>query len=130
MKVSREEAAANHERILDVAGRLFREKGFAGIGVADLMKSAGLTHGGFYGHFGSKNDLAAESCGRTLTRAADRWAAAAQDAGEDAFATLVKNYLSEERFAAPGSGCVFATLGSDAARQGRSLRRVFADGLE
>ncbi len=51
MKVSREEAAANHDRIVEVASRLFREKGFDGIGVADLMKGAGMTLGGFYGHF-------------------------------------------------------------------------------
>ena len=59
MKVSREQAAANRERILDVATRLFRERGLDGIGVADLMREAGLTHGGFYGHFASKEDLIA-----------------------------------------------------------------------
>ena len=59
MRVTREQAAANREKILDVAGRLFRERGFDGIGLADIMKRAGLTHGGFYGHFASKDDLAA-----------------------------------------------------------------------
>ena len=66
MKVSREQAAANRERILDVATRLFRERGLDGIGVADLMREAGLTHGGFYGHFASKEDLIAEACKRSL----------------------------------------------------------------
>ena len=65
MKVSREQAAANRERILDVASRLFRERGLDGIGVADLMKNAGLTHGGFYGHFSSKEDLMAQACARS-----------------------------------------------------------------
>ena len=64
MKVSREQAAANRERILDEAARLFRERGFNGIGVADVMKSAGLTHGGFYGQFSSKEDLIAQVCQR------------------------------------------------------------------
>src|SRR2546422_11254739 len=68
VRVTREQAAAHRERILDVAGTLFRERGFDGIGVADIMKQAGLTHGGFYGHFKSKDDLAAEIPGRVLGR--------------------------------------------------------------
>ena len=59
MRVSRQKAAENRERIIDAAGVLFREKGFDGIGVADIMKAAQLTHGGFYGHFASKDDLVA-----------------------------------------------------------------------
>ena len=66
MKVTREQAAENRERIIKTAARLFRERGFDGIGVADLMKSAGLTHGGFYGHFSSKEDLAAEAVAHAL----------------------------------------------------------------
>ncbi len=68
MRVTREQAAAHRERILDVAGTLFRERGFDRIGVADVMKQAGLTHGGFYGHFKSKEDLAAEITARVLGR--------------------------------------------------------------
>src|SRR3981081_1255258 len=70
MKVSREQAAENRERILDTAARLFREKGFDGIGVADLMQGAGLTHGVFYGQFASKEDLAAQACERALAQSA------------------------------------------------------------
>src|ERR1700686_1789203 len=66
MRVTREQAAAHRQTILDAAGTLFREHGFAGTGVDDIMKRAGLTHGGFYGHFGSKADLAAETCARGL----------------------------------------------------------------
>ena len=66
MKVSRVEAEQNRERIIDVAAKLFRERGFDGIGVADLMKSAGLTHGGFYRHFASKEDLMEQACTRAL----------------------------------------------------------------
>ncbi len=68
MRVTREQAAANREKILAAAGLLFRERGFDGIGVADIMKRAGLTHGGFYGHFASKDDLGAEITTRVLGR--------------------------------------------------------------
>src|SRR6266545_3480260 len=68
VRVTREQAAANREKILEVAGTLFRERGYDGIGVADIMKHAGLTHGGFYGHFRSKDDLAAEITSRVLGR--------------------------------------------------------------
>jgi len=61
IRVTREQAAAHRERIVQVASTLFRKHGFNGIGVADIMKAAGLTHGGFYGHFASKDDLAAEA---------------------------------------------------------------------
>ncbi len=64
MRVSREKFAENRERILDAAARLFREKGYDGVGVADIMKAAGLTHGGFYGHFASKDDLIAQASSR------------------------------------------------------------------
>jgi TetR/AcrR family transcriptional regulator, transcriptional repressor for nem operon len=128
MKVSREQAAENRKRIIDVAGRLFRERGFDGIGVADLMQAAGLTHGGFYGHFGSKDDLAAEACGRALGRSAEKWAALADGSG-DALAALVKHYVSERHRDAPGSGCVLASLGADAARQGQPIRQALTEGL-
>jgi len=73
MKVSREQAALNRERIVEEAGKLFRERGYDGIGVADLMKGAGLTHGGFYGHFASKEALLAECTARGLEAAVLRW---------------------------------------------------------
>src|SRR5213075_3540596 len=66
MKVTREQAARNRERIVETAAERFRERGFEGIGVADLMKEVGLTHGGFYGHFSSKEDLIAEASDRAL----------------------------------------------------------------
>ncbi|MBS1181573.1 MAG: transcriptional regulator [Proteobacteria bacterium] len=66
MKVSREQMAENRVRILDATSRLFREKGFEAVTVADVMKAAGLTHGGFYGHFASKDDLVAQSLAHSL----------------------------------------------------------------
>ena len=73
MKVTREQAAENRQRVVETAARLFREKGFDGIGVADLMKTAGLTHGGFYGQFSSKEDLAAQACARALAESEKKW---------------------------------------------------------
>src|SRR5260221_10831258 len=72
MRVNREQAAASRERILDAAARRFRERGLDGIGVADLMKDAGFTHGGFYAHFDSKEDLMAQACSRALDGALER----------------------------------------------------------
>src|SRR5258705_3763882 len=69
VRVTRKQAAANREKVLDVAGTLFRERGFDGIGGAGIMKRAGLTHGGFYGQFASKDDLAAETTARVVGKA-------------------------------------------------------------
>jgi TetR/AcrR family transcriptional regulator, transcriptional repressor for nem operon len=129
VKVTREEAAANRERIIEAASRLFREKGFNGIGVADLMKEAGLTHGGFYGHFKSKDDLAAQACGAALAKGADLWTSLVGRSGEDPLGAAARSYLSERHLSSPGSGCVFATLAPEAARGGPKLRRVFAEGM-
>ena len=83
MKVSREQAAQNRDRVVEGAARLFRERGFEGVGVADLMKKAGLTHGGFYGHFSSKEDLIAEASARALTRSLALWSEVAERASGD-----------------------------------------------
>jgi TetR/AcrR family transcriptional regulator, transcriptional repressor for nem operon len=129
MKVSREQAAANRERIVDMAARQFREKGFDGIGVADLMKSAGLTHGGFYGHFASKSELAAKACERALQASAAKWKMLAEAGGEDAFAALVANYVSHTHRDRRGTGCVLSSLGSDAARQDGPVRDAVGAGV-
>jgi TetR/AcrR family transcriptional repressor of nem operon len=130
MRVSREKAAANRERIIDAAGALFRTKGFDGIGVADIMKAADLTHGGFYGHFDSKNDLVAQASQRAMARAAVNWKNIVADAPDRPYAALLKHYLSRHHRDDPGMGCAFAALSADAARSGRSVRRAFAEGLE
>jgi len=129
MRVSKEQAAENRRRIVEVAGALFREKGFNGIGVADLMKEAGLTHGGFYGHFASKDDLAAEACTGTLATAAERWERLAREKPEEALATIAGNYLSAKHRDKPATGCPIAALGVDAARQDGPVRRAFTEGL-
>ncbi|MGQ9367561.1 TetR/AcrR family transcriptional regulator [Azospirillum sp. ST 5-10] len=129
MRVSREQAAENRRRIVEVAGALFRERGFNGIGVADLMKEAGLTHGGFYGHFASKDDLAAEACTRTLAAAAERWERTAAAAPGDALAAIAAFYLAPAHRDAPAAGCPIAALAVDVARQGGPARRAFTGGL-
>src|SRR5438477_4456352 len=93
MKVSREQAAQNRERILDVAAQLFRERGFDGIGVADLMKEAGLTHGGFYGHFSSKEELIAEASARAATNTLALLSEQAERAANDPLAAFASGYL-------------------------------------
>ncbi|RDJ24101.1 TetR family transcriptional regulator [Bosea caraganae] len=130
MKVSREQAAENRERIIEVAGRLFRERGFDGIGVADLMKAAGLTHGGFYGHFKSKEDLIAQASARAHAGTCEAWSQTADRLGGEAFAVLASQYLSVAHRDNPGMGCAFAALGSEAGRQGEAVRSVFSQGLE
>ena len=123
MKVTKAQAEANRALVVETASQLFREKGFDGVGVADLMAAAGFTHGGFYKQFGSKADLMAEStaCGIAQT--------AALSEGVDA-PTFVSHYLSREHRDGRATGCTMAALGGDAARQPESVRLAFADGVE
>src|SRR3954447_14816058 len=127
MKVSREQAAQNRERILDAAAQLFRERGFDGIGVADLMKEAGLTHGGFYGHFSSKDDLIAQASARELTRSLAYWSTVAERAAGDPLSAVADAYLTRSHRDNPGAGCVLASLGPDVSRQGPAVRHAVTD---
>jgi len=130
MRVSREKAAENRERIIEAAGALFRGRGFDGIGVADIMKAADLTHGGFYGHFDSKDDLVAQASRRAMARAAINWDKVVAGAKSDPYAALLAHYLSPRHRDEPGQGCAFAALSGDAARCGKPVQTVFAQGLE
>ncbi len=129
MRVSREQAAENRGKILQVAAQLFREKGFDGIGIADLMKKVGLTHGGFYGHFSSKEDLMAQTC----TYAVDEILAQGQDSPAlvrgNKYKAFIGRYLSVEHRDNPGSGCLMAALGVDAARQSPVIKHAFTEGF-
>lgn len=129
MKVSREQAAQNRDRILETAARLFRERGFDGIGVADIMKDAGLTHGGFYGHFDSKQELMAQACAQSLAKSVDRWEDAFERSPKDPLGGVVQAYLSTKHRDNPGLGCTLAALGPDAYRQGIQVRRTLTAGL-
>ncbi len=123
MRVSRQEAAENRERIVAAASRLFRDKGLDGIGVDAIMKEAGLTHGGFYGHFASKDALAAEATQRAIDHSS-AWQARLTSLGELAMA-----YLSPRHRADRANGCPVAALGGDFARRGAAQRRVLAAGI-
>ena len=127
MRVTREQAEANREQILEVAGQLFRERGYDGIGVADIMKRAGLTHGGFYGHFPSKDDLAAETTARVLAR--NGWLQRMTGKAHPSMTDVIRRYLTTRHRDNAGHGCLLAALGSDVARQPRSVRRAFTEGL-
>ncbi len=127
MKVSREQAASNRERVLDAATRLFRERGFDGIGLADVMKDAGLTHGGFYGQFGSKEDLAEEVCSRSMAQSLERWSRKLET--ERGFDALLDHYLSERHRDHAGQGCTLPALGADVPRRGKGVRRAFGNGV-
>ncbi|HTV37055.1 MAG TPA: TetR/AcrR family transcriptional regulator [Xanthobacteraceae bacterium] len=130
MRVSREKAAEHRERIIDAAGALFRSKGFDGVGVADIMKAADLTHGGFYGHFESKDDLIAQASKRSMASAAANWRKVAAEAPDDAFAALLNHYLSKRHRDDPGHGCAFAALSGEASRSGKPVQDAFAEGIE
>ena len=119
MKVSREQMAENRRRILDAASRLFREKGFDAVSVAEVMKAAGLTHGGFYGHFRSKDDLIEHALTHVL---------AGSTGGED-LRTYVDAYLSPRHRDDAGGGCPTASLAAAARHQTPGVRSAMAEGL-
>ena len=133
MKLTKEQVADNRHRIIDTAGRLFREHGFDGVGLADLMKAAGFTHGGFYNHFSSKQALAAEAALAGVRRSNSKLSDALTDEerGPDSgLANFVERYLSSEHRDDRAGGCTIASLACDAAREGKEIQASFAKGIE
>jgi TetR/AcrR family transcriptional regulator, transcriptional repressor for nem operon len=129
MRVSRIQAAENRQTVINVASRLFRERGFDGIGLKDLMKGAGLTQGAFYKQFTSKDDLAAQASKRALESASRRWSAAADADPQNPLGAVIAFYLSMEHCAERMDGCPVVALGSDAARQGADVKASFEAGI-
>src|SRR3954453_13294390 len=129
MRVSRIQTEKNREPVIDVASRLFREHGFDGIGLKDLMESAGLTQGAFYKQFASKDDLAAQASRRALESAFRRWSAAAAANPQDPLGAVIAFYISMEHCAERMDGCPIVALGSDAARQGVDVKASFEAGI-
>jgi TetR/AcrR family transcriptional repressor of nem operon len=129
MRVSRIQAEENRQTVIEVASRLFREHGFDGIGLKDLMKGAGLTQGAFYKQFASKGDLAAQASKRALENSSSRWSAAAAARPEDPLGAVVAFYLSMAHCAERMDGCPIVALGSDAARQGSEVKASFESGI-
>jgi TetR/AcrR family transcriptional regulator, transcriptional repressor for nem operon len=116
---------ASHDRILDAASRALRRGGYAGVGVADVMKEAGLTHGGFYAHFASRDALLAgalEHAGKESAGSLSQRIAARVADGSTPFRALIELYLSDRHLAAVETGCPVAALGSEMPRQSAELR--------
>ena len=122
MKVNKQTMAEHREQIIESAARQFRENGFDGISVADVMKEAGLTHGGFYGHFDSKEELMALASQRAVHNSVNKYAKIIEEAPQKPLMALVKSYLSQRHQAHPETGCLFAALGSELARQPSSVK--------
>jgi TetR/AcrR family transcriptional repressor of nem operon len=121
MKVRREQVTENRRTILESAGRLFRERGFDSVTVAEIMKAAGLTHGGFYGYFKSKDELIAQALAEALTNAA---------APSDGLAAYVASYLSRTHRDDLAGGCPTAALAAETIHQAGSARTEMTAGLK
>ena len=126
MRVSKEVMADHRVAILEAAASLFRARGFEGVSVAELMKKAGLTHGGFYGHFESKEDLIAQALERLLVQSTSKWEAVMETAEGDPVEAFTQSYLSMRHMTAQGEGCLFPALGADLARLPAGVRFNFA----
>ena len=129
MKVSREQATRNRAHVVEVAGTEFRKHGFDGIGVADLMMAAGLTHGGFYHNFCSQDARAAEAVTQVFANTTARLRELA-GAARDPLSAIVHYYLSPEHRDSLAGGCAIGALAQDAARGSEPLRAAFQAGIE
>jgi TetR/AcrR family transcriptional repressor of nem operon len=131
MRYSREHKLETHARIVKKASVRLREKGAHGVGVADLMKEAGLTHGGFYAHFDSREALVIEAFGYAMDRSTEHWRKLAEATPpEKRLATIVNSYLTPVHRDNPGHGCAVPTLGAEIARESPKTRKAFAARLE
>ena len=129
MRQSREQKAKTHERIVEVASERIREQGLDGPAVAEIMHAAGLTHGGFYKHFESRDDVIAEATDRALAHS-DRHVHELTDDAQDPLAAFVDWYLSAEHRDDPASGCAVPALGDDVRRGDERLRSAYSRQVE
>jgi TetR/AcrR family transcriptional repressor of nem operon len=119
-----------HKKLLKIAAGTLREKGPDGLAVADLMKTAGLTHGGFYAHFKSKDALLTETLGEIFARVGRRWDRIMDDLPpREALDAYIDFYLSPQHRDHPESGCPVVALNSDLPRQSRAFRKAFDAGV-
>ncbi|WP_407522867.1 TetR/AcrR family transcriptional regulator [Methylobacterium oryzisoli] len=131
MRVSKEAAAASRARIVAAAARLLRERGIEATSLADVMAAAGMTHGGFYKHFRSKDDLVAAALGAAFAEHAERFAQRRAAHGvEAALGAYVEEYFSPEHVAHPGLGCPVAALGAETGRGAAEVSAALARGVE
>ena len=133
MRITKERAAENRARVVVEAAKLFREKGFDGVGVAELMRAAGLTHGGFYNHFDSKEALETAACEAIFERSIARIRAVADVPDEggrrEAFEAYRRRYVSREARDAPGPACPMVAFAGDVSRKPEPVREAYAQGL-
>ncbi|MEH2589164.1 TetR/AcrR family transcriptional regulator [Bradyrhizobium sp. AZCC 1721] len=131
MRYSKEHKQETHVRIVKKASVRLREKGAHGIGVADLMKEAGLTHGGFYAHFDSREALVIEAFAYAMDRSVEHWRKiAAETPPEKRLSTIIDSYVSTVHRDDPGRGCAVTTLGAEIVRESAKTRKAFAAKLE
>jgi TetR/AcrR family transcriptional repressor of nem operon len=124
MRYPAEETAAKHERIVKEASRLFRERGFENVSVSEVMKAAGLTHGAFYAHFGSKEELQAAAVAYGIKVSLGRMQRNKKNRG-----SYADRYLSRWHRDNPGDGCTMAALAQEVARSTPELKAAFEQGL-
>ncbi|MFJ7792881.1 TetR/AcrR family transcriptional regulator [Pseudomonas sp. NPDC096950] len=133
-RVSRKQAELNREIIVEAATRLFRERGLHGISVVDVMGAAGLTHGGFYGHFESKEALAQEACSRAFSQSLERWKQRIDDSSDplSARASIIAPYLSVANRDNPGESCPVTAFAGDMCHETAEsgLHQTYTQGLE
>jgi TetR/AcrR family transcriptional repressor of nem operon len=133
MRITKERVAENRERVVAEAARLFRERGFDGVGVAELMAAAGLTHGGFYNHFDSKDEVEAAACASVFEKSVARVAAIAAEPDaavrEARFADYCERYVSPAARDAAAASCPMVAFAGDVSRQSEAVRAAYARGL-
>jgi TetR/AcrR family transcriptional regulator, transcriptional repressor for nem operon len=129
MKKSKAETAETRRRIIEIASQQFKAKGITATGVAEIMAAAGLTHGGFYRHFDSKEQLIAEACANSMDQMVDSVVDAAEG-GRDSLLTHLEHFLSTERRDNVLSGCPLVAMGSEIVRADGDARRAATKGFE
>ncbi|MER5787870.1 TetR/AcrR family transcriptional regulator [Streptomyces sp. NPDC001980] len=130
MGSSQAEKAASHARIVKTAAARFRRDGVNGVGVAELMQEAGLTHGGFYRHFASRDELVAEAVESALEQGNKRFLTAAARGGQEAYTAIVDGYLSIAHRDTPEDGCAVAALPQDVSRADERTRAAYGRQVE
>ena len=132
VRATKEEAVRTRATIVETSSRLFRERGLDGTSIADLMNAAGLTHGGFYGHFPSKDALAAEACADAFAHSKARWGRKLKDSTSSARRSIVDGYLSTRTRDRCGDSCPTPSLAVDVARTpaDAAVRVAFAEGVD
>jgi TetR/AcrR family transcriptional regulator, transcriptional repressor for nem operon len=127
MGYSKAQKARTHKRIVGIASKRFREKGLAGFGIAELMKEAGLTVGGFYKHFDSRDELVAEAVTSAFGDWQRRMDAAASGGPTVSYSELIDDYLSDAHRKNPGGGCAFSALAPEIARSDKRTRALTSE---